>query len=93
VQIDNVITMKRTTKNDNELSYHHTRIVILLIAFTVLMAAITCLFAYLFDEISGFGKLQTMNRAHGNTRFNNFLHTRFSSYVNIEHSFLIFCIE
>jgi len=46
--------MKRATERNTEISYHHTRSVILLIAFTVIMAAITCLFAYLFDQISGF---------------------------------------
>jgi uncharacterized ion transporter superfamily protein YfcC len=45
--------MRRATERNNEFSYHHTRSVILLLAFTVLMAAAVCLFAYLFDQISG----------------------------------------
>ena len=45
--------MKRASDRKNESSYHHIRSVIILLAFTVLMAAITCLFAYLFDQISG----------------------------------------
>ena len=45
--------MKRATQRNNEFLYHHTRSVILLLAFTVLMAAAVCLIAYLFDQISG----------------------------------------
>jgi len=44
--------MERATERNNEFSYHHTG-VILLLAFTVLMAAAVCLFAYLYDQISG----------------------------------------
>ena len=50
--------MKRTTDRNNQISYHHIRSVIILVAFTVLMAALTCLFAYLFDQISGITKVQ-----------------------------------
>ena len=32
---------------------HHVRNVILLVVFTVIMAALTCLFAYLFDQLGG----------------------------------------
>lgn len=52
----------------NEVSYHHTLSVIILVAFTVLMAALTCLFAYLFDQISGISKDQTWNQVYRSTR-------------------------
>ena len=51
------MTMSYLDRN-NEVCYHHIRSVIILVAFTVLMAALTCLFAYLFDQISGITKVQ-----------------------------------
>jgi hypothetical protein len=63
---------------NNEVSYHHTRSVIILVAFTVLMAALTCLFAYLFDQISGINKVQTLNHVYTSTR----LLTTQSSRIN-----------
>jgi hypothetical protein len=63
---------------NNEVSYHHTRSVIILVAFTVLMAALTCLFAYLFDQISGINKVQTLNHMYMSTR----LLTTQSSRIN-----------
>jgi hypothetical protein len=63
---------------NNEVSYHHTRSVIILVAFTVLMAALTCLFAYLFDQISGINKVQTLNHVYRSTR----LLTTQSSRIN-----------
>jgi len=53
----------------NEVSYHHTLSVIILVAFTVLMAALTCLFAYLFDQISGISKDQTWNQVYKNEMY------------------------
>ena len=53
INMVSVISMKRATECDNESLYHHIRSVILLVAFTFLMAALTCLFAYFFDQISG----------------------------------------
>ena len=63
---------------NNEVSYHHTRSVIILVAFTVLMAALTCLSAYLFDQISGINKVQTLNHVYTSTR----LLTTQSSRIN-----------
>lgn len=60
--------MNRATKSNNEIYYNHMRSVILLVVFTVLMAALTCLFAYMFDQITGIGKPQTLNQLHRNTR-------------------------
>jgi len=60
--------MKRTTQHNNEASYHHMRSIILLIVFTIRMTAITCLFAYLSDQISGFGKSQASNHVHRSIR-------------------------
>lgn len=63
-----VTIMKRTREHNNEVSYHHARSIILLIAFAILMTAITCLFAYLFDQIFGFGKSQASNHVHRSIR-------------------------
>lgn len=55
--------MKRKTESNNEIDYHHIRSVIVLVVFTVLMAALACLFAYLFDQIS-WNWSQIMNHAY-----------------------------
>lgn len=60
--------MKRATDPNNQISYHHTRSVLILVAFTVLMAALTCFFAYLFDQISGINKVQTLNHVYTSNR-------------------------
>ncbi len=60
--------MKRTTDRNNQISYHHIRSVIILLAFTVLMATLTCLFAYLFDQISGISNVQTSNNVYTSNR-------------------------
>ena len=38
---------------DRRPTNHHVRNVTLLVIFTVIMAALTCLFAYLFDQLVG----------------------------------------
>ena len=60
--------MKRTTDRNNQISYHHIRSVIILLGFTVLMAALTCLFAYLLDQISGISNVQTSNNVYTSNR-------------------------
>jgi len=53
--------MKRTAKSNRDIDYHHIRNMIVLIAFTVLMTTLTCLFAYLFDQIFGIDKPMVLN--------------------------------
>ncbi len=79
-QLDSIIAMKRQTEHNNEFSYHHTRSVIVLIVFTVLMAGVTCFFAYLFDQISGIKKVHTLNQ---NTRLLTTQSSRSSSSLFI----------
>jgi len=77
-QADDYESDKSCYDRSNEVSYHHTRSVIILVAFTVLMAALTCLSAYLFDQISGINKVQTLNHVYTSTR----LLTTQSSRIN-----------
>ena len=77
-QTDDYESDKSCYDRSNEVSYHHTRSVIILVAFTVLMAALTCLSAYLFDQISGINKVQTLNHVYTSTR----LLTTQSSRIN-----------
>jgi hypothetical protein len=50
---------------------------IVLIVFTVLMATMTCLFAYLFDQIFGIGKPMVLNHAHRSVRLLTMQRSRF----------------
>jgi len=52
---------------------------IVLIVFTVLMATLTCLFAYLFDQIFGIGKPTVLNHSHRNFRLLTMQRNRFMS--------------
>ena len=71
--------MKRTTKSNRDIDYHHVRNMIVLIVFTVLMATLTCLFAYLFDQIFGIGKPTVLNHSHRNFRLLTMQRNRFMS--------------
>jgi hypothetical protein len=44
---------------DRRPTNHYVRNVTLLVIFTVIMAALTCLFAYLFDQLVGIDKAYT----------------------------------
>jgi flagellar basal body-associated protein FliL len=65
----------------NEVYYHHTRNVIILVAFTVLMAALTCLFAYLFDQVSGINKVQSSNQEYTGIKLLQYKVVEFSTYL------------
>jgi hypothetical protein len=71
--------MKRAIDRNNQISYHHIRSVIILLAFTVLMAALTCLFAYSFDQISGISKVQTSTHVYTSTRLLTIQSSRISA--------------
>lgn len=71
--------MKRTTKSNRDIDYHHIRNMIVLIVFTVLMATLTVLLAYLFDQIFGIGKPMVLNHAHKSIRLLTVQRSRFVS--------------
>jgi len=71
--------MKRTTKSNRDINYHHIRNMIVLIGFTVLMATLTCLFAYLFDQIFGIDKPTGLNHSHRSIRLLTMQRSRFVS--------------
>ena len=71
--------MKRIAKCNRDIDYHHIRNMIVLIGFTVLMATLTCLFAYLFDQIFGIDKHMGLNHAHRSIRLLTIQRSRFVS--------------